>query len=159
MNRFQAVVRFAIHADKGDEFKRIAEDMIRLTREKDTGTVRLDIFVNDDGSEAVFYEEFVSPEARLAHLANMGDNVAAMLAIGDMRADVWTMHEAGRSLVEQLLVISATEVAGGKHPGRRGGEIRWHGSQQGHIVMDERKLNVKRPRLRRRDGGEVPVPA
>jgi hypothetical protein len=69
------------------------------------------------------------------------------------------MHEAGRGLVEQLLVISATEVAGEKHPGRKGGEIRWHGSQQGQIVMDERKLSVKRPRLRHRDGGEVPVPA
>jgi len=90
MNRFQAVVRFAIHPGKRDEFERIAEDMIRLTRDKDTGTIRLDVFVNDDGSEAVFYEEFVSPEARLEHLANMGDNVAAMLAIGDMRADVWT---------------------------------------------------------------------
>jgi len=69
------------------------------------------------------------------------------------------MHEAGRGLVEQLLVISATEVAGEKHPGRKGGEIRWHGSQQGQIVMDERKLSVKRPRLRHRDGGEVQVPA
>jgi putative transposase len=69
------------------------------------------------------------------------------------------MHEAGRSLVEQLLVISATEVAGEKHPGRKGDEIRWHGSQPGQIVMDERKLKVKRPRLRRRGGGEVPVPA
>ncbi|MGF7154312.1 putative quinol monooxygenase [Novosphingobium gossypii] len=90
MNRFQAVVRFAIHRGKSEEFKRIAEDMIRLTREKDTGTVRFDIFVSGDGSEAVFYEEFVSLEARLEHLANMGENVAAMLAIGDMRADVLT---------------------------------------------------------------------
>ncbi len=69
------------------------------------------------------------------------------------------MYDAGRSLVEQLLVISATEVAGDKHPGRKGGEIRWHGSQRGQIVMDERKLNVERPRLRRRAGGEVPIPA
>lgn len=90
MNRFQAVVRFAIHPGKRDEFKRIAEDMIRLTREKDTNTIRLDIFVNNDGSEAVFYEEFTSAEGRLEHLENMGGNVAAMLAIGDMRADVWT---------------------------------------------------------------------
>lgn len=90
MSRFQAVVRFAIHSGKGEVFGRIAEDMIRLTREKDTGTVRLDIFVNEDASEAVFYEEFVSPEARLEHLVNMGENVAAMLAIGDMQADVWT---------------------------------------------------------------------
>lgn len=89
MNRFQAVVRFANHPGKGDEFKRIAENMISLTREKDTGTVRLDIFFNDGGSEAVFYEKFVSPEARLEHLENMGGNVAAMLAIGDMQAEVW----------------------------------------------------------------------
>ncbi|WP_170207667.1 putative quinol monooxygenase [Luteibacter pinisoli] len=90
MNRFQAVVRFEIHAGKEEEFRRIAANMIRLTREKDTGTLRLDIFVNDDGSEAVFYEEFVSPEARLDHLANMGTHVADMLAIGNMRAEVWT---------------------------------------------------------------------
>lgn len=88
MNRFQAVVRFAIHAGKAKEFKRTADDMIRLTREKDTGTVRLDIFMSDDGTAAVFYEEFVSPEARIEHLNNMGENVAAMLAVGDMRADV-----------------------------------------------------------------------
>ena len=43
--------------------------------------------------------------------------------------------------------------------GPKGGEIRWHGSQQGQIVMDERKLSVKRPRLRQREGGEVAVPA
>jgi len=90
MNRFQATVRFAIHAGKSEEFKRIAQEVIRLTREKDTGTVRLDVFINEDGSEAVFFEEFVSPEARLEHLANIGENVAALLAIGDMRAEVWT---------------------------------------------------------------------
>ena len=56
-------------------------------------------------------------------------------------------------------MISAIEVASEKHPCRKGGEIRWHGSQRGQIVMDERKLSVKRPRLRRRDSGEVPVPA
>jgi len=69
------------------------------------------------------------------------------------------MYDAGRSLVEQLLVISATEVAGDKHPGRKGGEIRWHGSQRGQIVMDGRNLNIERPRQRRRGGGEVPTPA
>lgn len=89
MNRFQAVVRFAIHEAEAKAFERIAGEMIRLTREKDTGTVRFDIFLNDDGTEAVFYEEFVSPEARLEHLQNMGEYVAAMLAIGTMRADVW----------------------------------------------------------------------
>ena len=40
------------------------------------------------------------------------------------------MYDAGRGLVEQLLVISATEVAGEKHPGRKGGEVRWHGDRK-----------------------------
>jgi putative transposase len=69
------------------------------------------------------------------------------------------MHDAGRSLIEQLLVLSAMEVAGDKHPGRAAGDVRWHGSQQGRVVMDERKLNVKRPRLRNKAGAEVGIPA
>lgn len=109
MSRFQAVVRFAIHPGKAEEFKRIAEDMIRLTREKDTGTVRFDIFTSDDGTEAVFYEEFVNAEARLEHLENMGENVAAMLAVGDMQADVWTHADpALRASVEGFNVTFYT---------------------------------------------------
>jgi hypothetical protein len=36
------------------------------------------------------YEEFVNPAARLEHLANLGENVAGMLAIVDMQAEVWS---------------------------------------------------------------------
>lgn len=89
MSRFQAMVRLKIHHNKIDEFKRLATDSIRLSRERDTGTVRYDIFFNDDNTEAVVYEEFVSEDARLEHLTNLGDNVAGMLAITDMRAEVW----------------------------------------------------------------------
>jgi 2,4-dienoyl-CoA reductase-like NADH-dependent reductase (Old Yellow Enzyme family)/quinol monooxygenase YgiN len=89
-DRFQAMVRLKIHPGKLDEFKRIAADSIRLAREKDTGTIRYDIFLNDDDTEAVVYEEFVNPGARLEHLANLGENVAGMLAIVDMQAEVWS---------------------------------------------------------------------
>jgi putative transposase len=70
------------------------------------------------------------------------------------------MSEAARGFVEQLLVLSAQEVAGAKHPGRRAGEIGWHGSQAGRVVLAERKLAVKRPRLRSRvrRGQEVAIP-
>ena len=89
-DRFQAMVRLKIHPGKLDEFKRIAADSIRLAREKDTGTIRYDIFLNDNDTEAVVYEEFVNPAARLDHLANLGENVAGMLAIVDMQAEVWS---------------------------------------------------------------------
>ncbi|MBX5154074.1 hypothetical protein HJB78_24345 [Rhizobium lentis] len=79
-----------IHPGKLDEFKRIAADSIRVAREKDTGTIRYDIFLNDNETEAVVYEEFANPAARLEHLANLGGNVAGMLAIVDMQAEVWS---------------------------------------------------------------------
>ena len=35
----------------------------------------------------------------------------------------------GRAAIEAVLTLSAQEVAGPKHPGRKAGEIRWHGRQ------------------------------
>jgi len=69
------------------------------------------------------------------------------------------MMGAARQFVEQLLVISAQELAGEQHPGRKGGEVRWHGSQAGRLALAERKLAIKRPRLRHREGREIAVPA
>jgi transposase-like protein len=70
------------------------------------------------------------------------------------------MADAARALIEQLLLLSAQEVAGEKHQGRAGGAIGWHGKQPGRIVLAERKLRVERPRLRHKDGrGEVEIPA
>jgi transposase-like protein len=68
------------------------------------------------------------------------------------------MSDAARAFVEQLLVLSAQEVAGVKHPGRHAGEVRWHGTQRGRIALAERSLTVKRPRLRGAQG-EIAIPA
>jgi len=66
----------------------------------------------------------------------------------------------GRILIEAILDSSATQLAGEKSPGKkRSGEIGWHGKQDGIVHLAERKLRVKRPRLRRRSAGEVEVPA
>jgi len=68
----------------------------------------------------------------------------------------------GRATIEAVLALSALQVAGEPHRGRRGGEVLWHGSQLGQVRLAERKLKVRRMRLRRRGGGagaEVPVPA
>lgn len=69
------------------------------------------------------------------------------------------MHETAVALVEQLLVLSAQELAGAKQRGREGGSVLWHGAQQGVVALAERQLRVQRPRLRDKNGGEVPVPA
>jgi hypothetical protein len=56
----------------------------------------------------------------------------------------------GRATLEAILKLSAQEVGGPKHPGKAGGEIRWHGRQQGVVCLAERKLRVDKPRLRRK---------
>jgi transposase-like protein len=65
----------------------------------------------------------------------------------------------GRAAVEAVLMLSAASVAGERHQGRSGGEVRRHGQQRGVVRLSERKLRVNRPRLRSKDGREVAVPA
>jgi transposase-like protein len=70
---------------------------------------------------------------------------------------------AGRATIEAILKLSAQEVAGPKHPGRKtSAEVGYHGQQKGVVCLCERKLRVRKPRLRRRTGGtgaEVELPA
>ena len=68
----------------------------------------------------------------------------------------------GRAQIEAVLRLSAEGVAGPPHPGTKGGVIGWHGRERGTICLQERKLRVERPRLRRKgqgEDGEVPIPA
>jgi putative transposase len=66
---------------------------------------------------------------------------------------------AGRATIEAVLQLSAQEVAGEKHPGKTRGAIRWHGQQSGVVPLSNRKLRVRKPRLRHKEQGEVEVPA
>ena len=68
------------------------------------------------------------------------------------------MHDAAVAVVEQLLALSAQELAGAKQRGRDGGPVLWHGAQRGVVALAERQLRVQRPRLRDKSGQEVQVP-
>ena len=82
----------------------------------------------------------------------LGMLAQAQLSIEDL------LGQISKGFIEQLLVLSAEQVAGAKHPGRHSGDVRWHGTQAGQVSLGKAKLKVKRPRLR--DGhGEVDVPA
>ena len=68
----------------------------------------------------------------------------------------------GRASVEAVLRLSAEGVAGPPHPGKKGGAVGWHGSESGTVALAERKLRVRRPRLRKKHSGregEIPIPA
>jgi putative transposase len=69
------------------------------------------------------------------------------------------IHELGHQLLEQILLLSAEQVAGQRTPGKRSGDIRHYGCQPGRVQLADRKVKVKRPRLRHKTEGEVKVPA
>jgi putative transposase len=69
------------------------------------------------------------------------------------------IHELGHQMLEQILGLSAEQVAGTRTPGKASGDIRFHGSQPGCVQLADRKVKVKRPRLRHKTEGEVRIPA
>lgn len=66
----------------------------------------------------------------------------------------------GRITIQAVLELSAQEVAGPKQQGklRSTGGVQWHGTQGGLVELSDRKLRVKRPRLRQ-GRREVAIPA
>ena len=69
------------------------------------------------------------------------------------------IHEIGHQTLEQILMLSAEQVAGARTPGKASGDIRYHGSQAGRVMLADREVKVKRPRLRHKTKGEVKIPA
>jgi transposase-like protein len=69
------------------------------------------------------------------------------------------IHEIGHQTLEQILILSAQQVAGPRTPGKARGDLRYHGSQFGRVQLADRKLKVQWPRLRHKTEGEVKIPA
>jgi transposase-like protein len=70
---------------------------------------------------------------------------------------------AGRAAIQAVLQLSAMEAAGGppQQGKRRSGDVVFYGRQTGQVFLSDRKLEVERPRLRRKAprSQEVEVPA
>jgi putative transposase len=96
--------------------------------------------------------EFLSQEGQL--LLPMVELIEQARLAVDEFVDV-----LGRAALEAVLQLSAEQVAGPRHQGRSGGEVRWHGSQQGSVCLSTQKVRVRKPRLRHKNGGEVAIPA
>lgn len=69
------------------------------------------------------------------------------------------LHEIQVHSLEAILVLSAEQLAGARTPGKARGDIRHHGSQAGRVQLADRKIKLKRPRLRHKTEGEVKIPA
>jgi quinol monooxygenase YgiN len=74
------IARFKIHEGKLEEYKRLCAQAMEIVKAKDTGTLRYDVYFNDDQSECVVLERYRDSEAAIEHAANLGDLFGAVLA-------------------------------------------------------------------------------
>ena len=54
-------------------FKAQAAELMRLTREKDTQTIRYDWFINEDGTECEVHEAYLSEQGLIEHNTHVMD--------------------------------------------------------------------------------------
>jgi len=99
-------------------------------------------------------------------LAQEGQQLLPMLKLIEQSSIVVDelLDVMSKAAIEAMLQLSAQEVAGPKQQGKRGNPraVRHHGLQDGIVELDDRKLKVKRPRLRKcvdAKDVEVSIPA
>jgi quinol monooxygenase YgiN len=80
MSRFLACARLKIRDGQMEGFKRQAAEMMRQTRERDTGTLAYDWFLSNDGTECEVREAYVDADALVDHAAHVFQARQAMFA-------------------------------------------------------------------------------
>ena len=84
MSELQGIARFKFHEGKLDEFKRLSARAMEIARTRDTGTLRYEIYLNDDQSECIVLDRYRDSEALTEHGAHLGELAQAILATGSV---------------------------------------------------------------------------
>lgn len=80
MSNFEVRARLKVREGKVEEFKRQAAELMRQTREKDTGTLAYDRFLSNDGTECEVREAYVTADALVDHAFHVRDARDALYA-------------------------------------------------------------------------------
>jgi quinol monooxygenase YgiN len=80
MSQFEARAHLKVRDGQLEGFKRQAAEMMRVTREKDTGTLAYDWFLSKDGTECEVHEIYVDADALVEHAINVREARETMFA-------------------------------------------------------------------------------
>jgi quinol monooxygenase YgiN len=78
MEHLEVHAHLKIRPGQLDGFKVQVAEIMRLTREKDTHTLRYDWFMNEDGTECEVHEEYLSAEGLIEHNTHVMDARAVL---------------------------------------------------------------------------------
>jgi quinol monooxygenase YgiN len=71
MATFEVSAHMTVRPGRLEGFKRQAAECIRITREKDTHTLRYDWFLSSDGKECEVREAYTGPDGLIEHNRNI----------------------------------------------------------------------------------------
>ena len=71
MGHLEVTAHLKIRPGQLDGFKAQVAEIMRLTREQDTQTLRYDWFINEDGTECEVHEAYVSEQGLIEHNAHV----------------------------------------------------------------------------------------
>lgn len=80
MSQFEVRAHLKVRDGQLEGFKRQAAEMMRVTRDRDTGTLAYDWFLSKDGTECEVHEAYVDADALVEHALNVREAREAMFA-------------------------------------------------------------------------------
>ena len=80
MSHFEVRARLKVRQGMLERFKQQAAEMMRQTREKDTGTLAYDWFLSSDGTECEVHEAYVSADDLVDHAFHIREARDALFA-------------------------------------------------------------------------------
>ena len=80
MSQFEVRAQLKVREGKLEGFKQQAAEMMRVTSDRDTGTLAYDWFLSADGTECEVHEAYVDADALVDHALNVREARDAMFA-------------------------------------------------------------------------------
>jgi len=107
MDTVEVIARFKIRPGQLEAFKTQVAEVLRVTREMDTRTLRCDWFVNEDATECEVHEVFPNERGLIEHKLNTMESTVVLF-----RDYAFDHHAAIYGLVSQDFITLVTERMG-----------------------------------------------
>ncbi len=83
------IARFTFYEGKVDEFKQLSQQCMAIVKKLDSGTLRYEIYLNDNESEAIVLEEYKDLASLMEHTNNIGKELSdAIIATADIHGEL-----------------------------------------------------------------------
>ena len=107
MATFELSAHMTVRPGQLEGFKKQAAEIIRLTKVKDTQTLRYDWFLTNDGTECEVRELYESPQGLIEHKAHIG---AALHKLFELYADNHFMTIYGEPSLELVDLVKSLRM-------------------------------------------------